>query len=166
MEIRLGAVVGVFALTLSGCASLPFSPAAKPEPAPTAAASLLSDDDDWSQVVAQLRADLNRYNSREIVRKPTIAPSTSSAQARNREFSERANALFTPLSGTALRMPVVGIRNRDLSDSWHDPRDGGARQGVVRSPLRSGARNACGRGEVVRARRFVARPPRRWRPSA
>ena len=127
MEIRLGAVVGVFALTLSGCASLPFSPAAKPEPAPTAAASLLSDDDDWSQVVAQLRADLNRYNSREIVRKPTIAPSTSSAQARNREFSERANALFAPLSGSALRMPVVGVRNRDLSDSWHDPRDGGAR---------------------------------------
>ena len=127
MEIRFGAVLGVFALTLSGCASLPFSPAAKAEAAPTAAASLPSDDDDWSQVVAQLRADLNRYNSREIVRKPTIAPSTSSAQARNREFSERANALFAPLSGAALRMPVVGVRNRDLSDSWHDPRDGGAR---------------------------------------
>jgi murein DD-endopeptidase MepM/ murein hydrolase activator NlpD len=125
MEIRFGAVVGVLALTLGGCASLPFAQA--PQPAPAPAASLPSDDDDWSQVVAQLRADLNRYNSREIVRKPTIAPQTSSKEQRNREFSERANALFAPLSGSALRMPVVGIRTRDLSDSWHDPRDGGAR---------------------------------------
>ncbi len=125
MEIRFGAVVGVLALTLGGCASLPFAQA--PQPAPAPAASLPSDDDDWSQVVAQLRADLNRYNSREIVRKPTIAPQTSSKEQRNREFSERANALFAPLTGSALRMPVVGIRTRDLSDSWHDPRDGGAR---------------------------------------
>jgi murein DD-endopeptidase MepM/ murein hydrolase activator NlpD len=26
-----------------------------------------------------------------------------------------------------MRMPVVGIRSFDLSDSWHDPRDGGVR---------------------------------------
>ena len=124
--MRLGSVaVGVLALLLAGCASLPLDRPAKPEPSPVA--SLLSDDDDWSQVVAQLRADLNRYNSREIVRKPTIAPSTSSPQGRNREFAERANALFAPLSGSALRMPVVGIRSYNLSDSWHDPRDGGAR---------------------------------------
>ena len=117
-------MVGVLALVLSGCASLPFSQA--PQPA-APAVSLPSDDDDWSQVIAQLRADLNRYNSREVARKPTIAPSTSTAQQRNKEFSDRAKALFTPLSATALRMPVVGVRNRDLSDSWHDPRDGGAR---------------------------------------
>ena len=128
MEIRFGAVVGVFALTLSGCASLPFSsPAAKSEVAPAATVTMPADDDDWSQVVAQLRADLNRYNSREVARKPTIAPSTSTTQARNREFSERAQALFAPIAGNALRMPVVGIRGHDLSDSWHDPRDGGAR---------------------------------------
>ena len=117
-------MVGVLALVLSGCASLPFSQ--PPQPA-APAVSLPSDDDDWSQVIAQLRADLNRYNSREVARKPTIAPSTSTAQQRNKEFSDRAKALFTPLSATALRMPVVGVRNRDLSDSWHDPRDGGAR---------------------------------------
>src|SRR5437870_638979 len=125
---RGSAVVGcVLALVLSGCASIPFDHTAKPEPAPTATASLLSDEDDWSQLTAQLRADLNRYNSREIARKPTIAPSTTSTQQRNREFADRAQALFAPLSGTALRMPVVGVRGRDLSDSWHDPRDGGLR---------------------------------------
>src|SRR5947209_11354904 len=119
-------LVSLFAFALSGCASLPFSAAAVPTPQPASAASLPSDDDDWSQLTAQLRADLNRYNSREVVRKPTIAPSTNTTQQRNKEFADRANALFAPLSGAALRMPVVGVRNRDLSDSWHDPRDGGA----------------------------------------
>jgi murein DD-endopeptidase MepM/ murein hydrolase activator NlpD len=84
-----------------------------------------SDDDDWDQLNAQLRSDLSRYNSREIVRKPTIAPSATTARARDREFADRARALFAPLS--SLRIPVVGITARDLSDSWHDPRDGGAR---------------------------------------
>jgi len=65
--------------------------------------------------------DLNRYNSREIVRKPTIAPSATSAKRGDREFADRARALFAPLS--VLRLPVVGIHTRDLSDSWHDPRD-------------------------------------------
>src|SRR5262249_30492277 len=126
MEISRGFVVGVVALAVSGCASMPFVKTADSAPA-TTAVSLPSDDDDWSQVVAQLRADLNRYNSREVARKPTIAPSTSSAQGRNREFADRAKALFAPLNGNALRMPVVGIRGWDLSDSWHEPRDGGAR---------------------------------------
>lgn len=127
MEIRKGSVVGcVLALALSGCASIPFDRTAQPAPA-TAAASLPSDDDDWSQVIAQLRADLNRYNSREIARKPTIAPSTTTTQQRNREFADRAKALFTPLSAASMRMPVVGIRSFNLSDSWHDPRDGGVR---------------------------------------
>jgi murein DD-endopeptidase MepM/ murein hydrolase activator NlpD len=120
------AVVGVLVLVLflSGCASLPFAPPAQ-QPAPTV--SLLADDDDWSQVVAQLRADLNRYNSREVARKPTIAPQTTTTQQRNREFAERANALFAPLAPATWRMPVVGVKTHDLSDSWHDPRDGGAR---------------------------------------
>ena len=77
--------------------------------------------------MAQLRSDLNRYNSREIARKPTISPSTSTARGRDSEFADRARALFAPLSGSAMRMPVVGIRSRDLSNSWHDPRDGGSR---------------------------------------
>ena len=124
--MRPGSVaVGVLVIFISGCASLPFSQSA-PQPA-LAVSSLPSDDDDWSQVIAQLRADLNRYNSREVARKPTIAPQTSTTQQRNREFSERANALFAPLSGASWRMPVVGVRTYNLSDSWHDPRDGGAR---------------------------------------
>jgi murein DD-endopeptidase MepM/ murein hydrolase activator NlpD len=111
-------------LFLCGCATLPF---AAPAPqAPPAAASLpAADEDDWTQLNAQLRADLSRYTSREIVRKPTITPSMTTAKARDREFAERAQALFAPLNGTQLRMPVVGIGVRNLNDSWHDPREGG-----------------------------------------
>jgi murein DD-endopeptidase MepM/ murein hydrolase activator NlpD len=101
---------------------MPFAPA----PQPQAAASLpAADDDDWTQLNAQLRADLSRYTSREIVRKPTIAPSTATSSSRDREFATRAQALFAPLNGTQLRMPVVGISARNLDDSWHAPRDGG-----------------------------------------
>jgi len=95
-------------------------------PVPTPQASLpAADDDDWSQLNAQLRADLSRFTSREIVRKPTIAPSTTTQMGRDREFAARAQALFAPLNGNQLRMPVIGVRARDLDDSWHAPRDGG-----------------------------------------
>jgi murein DD-endopeptidase MepM/ murein hydrolase activator NlpD len=106
----------------TACASMPFDRAAESASKPVITQS---DDDDWDQLNAQLRSDLSRYNSREIVRKPTIAPSATTARARDREFADRARALFAPLS--SLRIPVVGITARDLSDSWHDPRDGGAR---------------------------------------
>lgn len=111
------------AVVLSTCASIPFDRTA--ESASKTPVITQSDDDDWDQLNAQLRADLNRYNSREIVRKPTIAPSATTARARDKEFADRARALFAPLNG--MRMPVVGVVQRDLSDSWHDPRDGGAR---------------------------------------
>jgi len=117
----------VFLLALSGCASIPFDHSSA-NAAPAAAAQQPSDEDDWSQLTAQLRADLNRYASREIARKPTIAPNTTSAKARDTEFAARAQALFAPLTGSSLRMPVVGVRSYDLDDSWHAPRDGGARQ--------------------------------------
>ena len=118
-----GSVLASTTLLLCGCATLPF---AAPAPQAPAAASLpAADDDDWTQLNAQLRADLSRYTSREIVRKPTITPSTTTAKARDREFAERAQALFAPLNGTQLRMPVVGIGVRNLNDSWHDPREGG-----------------------------------------
>ena len=117
----LGVLSGMVLFT--GCASIPYDH--------TAAAAqqvvTLSDDDDWSQLVAQLRSDWNRYNSREIARKPTIAPSMTTPRGRDQEFAERARALFAPLNGSALRMPVVGVRAQDLSDSWHDLRDGGVR---------------------------------------
>ncbi len=118
-----GSVLASTTLFLCGCATLPF---ATPAPQAPAAASLpAADEDDWTQLNAQLRADLSRYTSREIVRKPTIAPSMTTAKARDREFAERAQALFAPLNGTQLRMPVVGIGVRNLNDSWHDPREGG-----------------------------------------
>lgn len=126
----LNALSGIAILTLSACTSLPFDMGSKPSEAPAASAAALpsADDDDYAQLEAQLRADLNRYNSREIARKPTVAPSATSAKARDREFAARANALFAPLNGLALRMPVVGVRTQNLDDSWHAPRDGGVRQ--------------------------------------
>jgi peptidoglycan LD-endopeptidase LytH len=118
-------VLAAATLSLSGCASLPFLDT--PQLQTTAAAAPLppADDDDWTQLNAQLRADLSRYTSREIVRKPMIAPTTTTKAGRDREFAERAQALFAPLNGSQLRMPVVGITPGKLSDSWHDPRSGG-----------------------------------------
>src|SRR5947207_2759862 len=86
-----GSVLAVATLFLSGCATLP------PQPQVAAASLPAADDDDWSQLNAQLRADLSRYTSREIVRKPTITPSATTKIARDREFAERAQALFAPL---------------------------------------------------------------------
>jgi len=117
--------VGVLcsAFLFSGCASIPIDRTAQP------AAKILqpSDDDDFTELNAQLRVDLNRFNSREIARKPTVAPTATTAKARDKEFADRARALFAPIGSLSLRMPVVGVRTRDLSDSWHDPRDGGSR---------------------------------------
>jgi murein DD-endopeptidase MepM/ murein hydrolase activator NlpD len=112
-------------LALAGCSAiLPAAPAAEPV-SQTRVTS--SDDDDYTLLIAQMRSDLNRYNSREIGQKPSVAPQASTAKARDREFANRASALFAPLSGTGMRMPVVGVRSRDLDDSWHAPRDGGSR---------------------------------------
>jgi murein DD-endopeptidase MepM/ murein hydrolase activator NlpD len=116
---------GLLLFVLSACATIPFdrTPAG---PQPVEEKVLLSDEDDFGQLVAQMRADLNRYNSREVARKPSITPSTQSAKARDKEFADRARALFAPLGG--IRMPVVGVHVGDLDDSWHAPRDGGVRQ--------------------------------------
>src|ERR1043166_4370997 len=106
-----GSVLASTALFLNGCATLPFAPAPPPPPPQKAAASL--------------PAHPTRSTSREIGRKPTIAPSTATKSARDNEFATRAQALFAPLNGSQLRMPVVGVNARNLSDSWHDPREGG-----------------------------------------
>src|SRR5438067_2267622 len=99
-----GSVLASTALFLSGCATLPFVRTPEPPQKTTAVASLPSaDDDDWAQLNAQLRADLSRHTTREIVRKPTIAPMATTKVARDREFAERAQALFAPLNGTQLR---------------------------------------------------------------
>lgn len=116
---RFSLLVASSALLLSGCVT-----AATVAPVPTAAASA-SDEDDFSQLIAQLRSDLNRYNKRESDRQPGGASAPKSARARDKEFALKAEALFAPLS--ALQMPVVGIRPLDIFDSWGAPRDGGKR---------------------------------------
>src|SRR5690349_978194 len=117
---RCFTVLAAATVFLSGCAAV------LPAPAPTPQASLpAAEDDDWSQLNAQLRSDLSRFTSREVVRKPTLAPTSTTPAARDHEFATRAQALFAPLNGNQLRMPVIGVRARDLDDSWHAPRDGG-----------------------------------------
>ena len=68
-----------------------------------------------AQLKAQMRIDLNRYNSREIARTPLASPAPASAQARDSEFGARAQALFAPLNKLSLRLPVVGVRTVDRS---------------------------------------------------
>jgi len=125
--------LGLLAATafLASCASTPFLRSTDDTlagPDPQAAQHIAqSDEDDWSQLIAQLRSDLNRFNSREVERKPSLTPSAGTTKERNREFAARAQALFAPLSSMTLRMPVVGVASYNLDDSWHAPRDGGSR---------------------------------------
>jgi murein DD-endopeptidase MepM/ murein hydrolase activator NlpD len=117
---------GLMLFILSACSTV--APADTKSAPSLSGASLPSEDDDWSQLKAQMRIDLNRYNSREIARTPMTSPAApATTQARDREFGVRAQALFAPLSRLPLRLPVVGIRTSSLDDSWHAPRDGGAR---------------------------------------
>lgn len=120
---RVVAVALFGAVLFTSCASTTPGTASSP----TTSSTALSEDDDESQLIAQLRGDLSRYNSREIARTPNASPNTTSARSRDTEFANRARALFAPLNGSAMRIPVVGVRSRDLSDSWHHPRDGGSR---------------------------------------
>ena len=115
---RSGLLAVVLCLPLGGCATTTVAPVPQVAAAP-------SDEDDFSQLIAQLRSDLNRHNKRVADSRPVI-PAPRSAQARDNEFAEKAKALFAPLSNT-LYMPVVGVRPVDLDDSWGAPRDGGRR---------------------------------------
>src|SRR5436305_13091686 len=116
---------GLIVFVLTGCASVA-PDEVKSAPA-VSAASPPSEDDDWTQLTTQMRIDLNRLNTREIARIPLASPAPASAQARDNAFGARAQALFAPLNKLALRLPVVGVRTASLDDSWHAPRDGGAR---------------------------------------
>ena len=113
-----------------GCATLPFggAPAVPAAPAKVTAA----EDDDLSDLVAQLRSDLNREKQFEAQR-PQKNPSKqqlAGGSSQDRAFADRAAKLFGQIDGLNLpiRMPVVGVRPADLDDSWHAPRDGGARE--------------------------------------
>jgi len=117
---RLSLFAAAVCLVLTGCATTVAPAAVQP------VAITQSEDDDFSQLVAQLRADLNRYNKLEIERQPAPSAPARSTHARDTEFAAKARALFAPLS--TLRMPVVGVNARQLYDSWGDSRDGGERK--------------------------------------
>jgi peptidoglycan LD-endopeptidase LytH len=116
-RLGLSAVV-LLSSILTGCATT----TATPNPAESITQS---DDDDFSQLIAQLRSDLSRQTKREAERQPKTQTASRTATTPNNEFAEKARALFAPLA--ALRMPVVGIKAFDLYNSWGDPRDGGKR---------------------------------------
>jgi murein DD-endopeptidase MepM/ murein hydrolase activator NlpD len=87
------------------------------------------EDDDFSQLIGQLSADLHRHNARVAPQAAAATPSTAATRReRDRQFAERANALFSTLNGTSLYMPVVGIKSYHLTNSWHASRDGGKRK--------------------------------------
>ena len=87
-----------------------------------------SDDDDFSDLIAQLRADLNCYNARHVEKAPTLTATAETKKERDTQFAARAKALFAPLNGASLLMPVVGVQTFNLSNSWGDSRDGGKRR--------------------------------------
>lgn len=100
---------------------------------PAGQQAMLSEDDDYAQLVAQLRTDLSRSAAREAARArqivPTKTPDTAAARrAHEAAFAARARALFAPLSGRTMSMPVVGVYAASLDNSWHAPRDGGVRE--------------------------------------
>jgi peptidoglycan LD-endopeptidase LytH len=115
----------VLLFLLNACSTTTTVVATPPVPP---AASVLEDDDDFAELVAQLRADLTRYNSRQVVRTPTTSATVDSKKERDKEFAARASALFAPLSKETLAMPVVGIEPWDLTNSWGAARDGGRRK--------------------------------------
>lgn len=90
--------------------------------------AMQSEDDDFSELVAQMRSDLNRYNARIVEKKPVLVATAETKKERDTEFATRAKALFAPLHGSALQMPVVGVQPYELSNSWGDSRDGGRRK--------------------------------------
>jgi len=96
--------------------------ATPPPPAP------MVEDDDFSELIAQLRADLSRFNARHVDRSPAVSATAGTKKERDSEFAARAKALFAPLNGLTLQMPVVGVQPFDLANSWGDSRDGGRRR--------------------------------------
>lgn len=116
---RLVALLGGL-LFLGACASS--------SPAVTAPPVASSEDDDFSELIAQLSSDLNRQKARNPADNAAPAPGRTTAKERDRQFAQRANELFSQIERGALYMPVVGVAPYDLSNSWGASRDGGRRK--------------------------------------
>jgi peptidoglycan LD-endopeptidase LytH len=109
-------------LFLTACSTTTVVVATTPPPAPQ------TDDQDFSELIAQLRSDLNRHNGRQVEKTPALTATAATKKERDKEFANRAKALFAPLHGAGLYMPVVGVQPRELYNSWGDARDGGRRR--------------------------------------
>jgi len=118
---RLMALLGALILFTACSTATTATVAATPAPLP-------SEDEDFSQLIAQLSSDLNRQNSRVAAKKTVSAPVVETKKDRDRAFATRAHDLFTPLNGGSLQMPVVGVQPYELANSWGDSRDGGKRK--------------------------------------
>ena len=120
---RLTALPALAFLLTTACATTTtVVVATTPPPAPQV------EDDDFSELIAQLRADLSRFNARHVDKSPSVSGTAETKKERDSEFAARAKALFAPLNGLTLQMPVVGVQPYDLSNSWGDSRDGGKRR--------------------------------------
>ena len=106
----------------TACSTTTVVVASTPPPAPQV------EDDDFTDLIAQLRGDLSRLNARQAEKSPVHPATAETKKERDRQFAARANALFAPLNGSGLQMPVVGIVPANLSNSWGDARDGGRRR--------------------------------------
>lgn len=87
-----------------------------------------AEDDDFSDLISTLSSDLHRYEARQAPRRTASKPAAQARKERDSEFAARAQALFAPLNGTAMQMPVVGVQPYELTNSWHNARDGGRRK--------------------------------------
>ncbi len=123
--LATGLTLFLASILLAGCATTVSVTAPSVAPAQVASSS---EDDDFSQLIAQLRLDLNRSKSRELSAPKSAAKGSASSEKPNREFAARAKALFANIESITLMMPVVGVRITDLYNSWGDSRDGGRRR--------------------------------------
>lgn len=125
LRVRCVCVGRVLAL-LAGLVLLSSCTTAAPATVPRAFAT--SDDDDFSELIAQLSSDLNRLNGRQGTRPTALTPAAGTRKERDREFADRARDLFSRIDRVTLHMPVVGVQPYEIANSWGDPRDGGKRK--------------------------------------
>jgi murein DD-endopeptidase MepM/ murein hydrolase activator NlpD len=116
------ALAAALLILLTACSTTTVVVATTPPPAPQ------TEDEDFSQFIAQLRSDLSRHLARQVEKKPALVATAETKKERDKQFAAKARALFTPLNGQTLKMPVVGVQPFDLANSWGDSRDGGRRR--------------------------------------
>ncbi|MEO8217219.1 MAG: M23 family metallopeptidase [Acidobacteriota bacterium] len=118
-SITTCALVLLSSLFATGCATLTVSEG--PRDQRLQAAETESEEEEFSQLLATMRHDLDRASRREGARKQAAAlalPSVSTAEALPR--------LHHPL--TMVAMPVQGLSVTRIDDSFGAPRDGGKRK--------------------------------------